>query len=405
MERQRDWKGLRERVTAVLLDWRVVAGTLLALSAVAAIQQFLLGPKDFKGTLYTHFNNYRIYKLSFLHLVRGQDLYVRHTLEHWDLFKYSPTFAALMAPFSLLPDAIGLVLWNLLNAGVLVLALDRLEVLTPRSRALLGWFLVPEALTAFQNLQANVLVAGLVILAYSFLESDRPGWGSLLIVTAFYVKVYPALAALLFLLYPRKGRFVLWSLLWLALLGALPLLFVTPDRFREIYADWIQLLGSDRSVLTGISVMRILHSWFSLELSKLQVTLVGAAIGLVPLLRRSAHGDPGFRLVFLASLLIWMVIFNHTAESATYAVAVCGVGLWYFTRPRSRRELALLGLAFLLTSMSPRFPHFLVLELVEPYALKALPCLLIWLVAIWELATWERPAPVLIASTPRESRA
>jgi hypothetical protein len=388
-----------------LLDWRLVAGTLLALAAIAGIQQFLLGTQDFKGTLYTHFNNYRIYKFSFLHLVGGQDLYARHPLEHWDLFKYSPTFAALMAPFALLPDAVGLVLWNLLNAGVLVLALHRLELLTPRSRALLGWFLVPEALTAFQNLQANVLVAGLAILAYTFLESDRTAWGSLLIVTAFYVKVYPALAALLFLLYPRKWRFVLWSMLWLALLGALPLLFVTPEHLRSTYESWIRLLTSDRSALTGLSVMGILHSWFNLGFAKNQVALVGAAIGLVPLLRTRAHSDPRFRLAFLASLLIWMVIFNHAAESATYAVAVCGVGLWYFIRPRGLRDTLLLGLAFLLTSMSPRFPHALVIGLVEPYALKALPCFLIWLVAIWELATWEHPAPAAIASTPPAGRA
>ncbi|MEG2849443.1 MAG: hypothetical protein RR880_04335, partial [Bacteroidales bacterium] len=43
--------------------------------------------------------------------------------------------------------------------------------------------------------------------------------------------------------------------------------------------------------------------------------------------------------------------------------------------------------AFILTSMSPSdlFPRYLKIHYVYPYALKALPCVLIWLKLTYEL--------------------
>ncbi len=380
----------RERLTVFFVDPANVAWTLVVLSVVAGHQQYLLGPKVMGGGIYrgvyTHYNNFVIYERSFLHLLHGQDLYVRYPAEHWDLFKYSPTFAALLAPFAILPDVVGIVLWNVLNAAVFVLALAKLPVLSPRSKALLGLVLVPDFLTAVQNTQANVLLAGLVVLAFALLEESRPGWAALAIAVGFYVKLYPALGALLFLLYPRKVRFLASLAGWLLLLGAVPLVVGPPVRLLALYESWLRLLFADREALTGLSVMGWLHGWFGLDPSKTLVVLVGGVLLLAPLLRSGSYGRPTFRLLFLASLLVWMVIFNHAAESATFFIAMCGVGLWYFAKARRRGEAALFGLAFLFTSMSPRFPNFVIERVVQPYALKAVPCILVWLALLIELA-------------------
>jgi glycosyl transferase family 87 len=377
----------RERLEPFLAEPRNVCGLLLALSVVAALQQWLLGPKAMGDGLYTHFNNYRIYQASFRHLLAGGDLYVRHPAEHWDLFKYSPAFAASMAPFSALPDVVGLVLWNLLNAAVFVIALAMLPVLPPRSKALLGLLLVPDFLTAVQNTQANVLVAGLVLLAFVLLERDRPGWAALALACGFYVKLYPVLGALAFVFYPRRLRFLGALGAWLLVLGALPLAFVPPDGLRALYESWFRLLLADRDVLTGLSVMGILHGWLGLDPPKTLVVLAGGGVLLLPALNVAAWGRPAFRLLFVASLLVWMVIFNHAAESATFFIAMCGVGLWYFARPRRPKEAALLVFALLLTSMSPRLPAAVIEHVVQPYALKAVPCLLVWIAIVVELVS------------------
>lgn len=60
-------------------------------------------------------NNFLIFRASYSHLLAGRDLYVAYPAEHVDLFKYSPTFALLFAPFAWLPFAWALLAWNLIN--------------------------------------------------------------------------------------------------------------------------------------------------------------------------------------------------------------------------------------------------------------------------------------------------
>jgi hypothetical protein len=95
-----------------------------------------------------------------------------------------------------------------------------------------------------------------------------------------------------------------------------------------------------------------------------------------------------------------MVVFNHTAESATYAIAVTGVALAYFAGPRRPLDQVLLGFVFLLTSMSPRFPRSWVHQVVEPYALKAVPCILFWAATVWHLVARPAPSPPPPAGEP-----
>jgi hypothetical protein len=379
------------RFRAALLEPRTVGWVMVGVAVAAALQQYLLGPKMMGSTPATHYNNYRIFEQSFWHLLRGADLYGPHPLEHADLFKYSPTFAALMAPFAVLPDVVGLVLWNALNGVVLALALAHLPLLDPRQKALAGWFVLREFLTSAQGTQANILVTGLIVLVLVALEADRPGWAALAVATAFYVKVYPAAAALLFLLYPRKARFLAWSAVWVLVLGALPLLLVSLDRLVECYAGWWRLLMADQTAKDGLSVMRTLRAWLHLDPPKAAVAIAGAAILAAPLVRLRAHRDPTFRLLFLASILIWVIIFNHMAESATFVLAVTGVAIWYFARPRGRGALVLLALVLVFTSFSPSFPDSFVVEVAGPNAWKAIPCILVWLVLTWELATGSFP--------------
>jgi glycosyl transferase family 87 len=242
-----------------------------------------------------------------------------------------------------------------------------------------------------------VLVAGLVLLAFALLERGRPGWAALAVACGFYLKLYPALGALVFVFYPRRLRFLGALGVWLLALGAVPLAFVSPEQLRALYESWFRLLLADREVLTGLSVMGILHGWFGFDPPKTLVVLAGGAILLAPALDVAAWRRPAFRLLFVASLLVWMVIFNHAAESATFFIAMCGVGLWWFARPRGPAEGALLAAAFLLTSMSPRLPAVVVDRVVEPYALKAVPCVVIWLAIVLELASSRRAGRAALA--------
>src|SRR5215217_6683029 len=70
-----------------------------------------------------HNNNFSIFRAASLHLLHGQDLYGPYPAEHFDFYKYSPTFALLFLPFALPPFAVAMALWNALNAGALYVAI------------------------------------------------------------------------------------------------------------------------------------------------------------------------------------------------------------------------------------------------------------------------------------------
>ena len=92
----------------------------------------------------------------------------------------------------------------------------------------------------------------------------------------------------------------------------------------------------------------------------------------------------------LASVLMFVVLFSTGSESSGYSIAFVGIVVWYTAAPwlRTRWDVALLVLAFVLSSLSPSdlFPAYLRREWVQPYALKALPVTLIWLKLCYEMA-------------------
>jgi hypothetical protein len=77
---------------------------------------------------------------------------------------------------------------------------------------------------------------------------------------------------------------------------------------------------------------------------------------------------------------------------------MAGIGLWYFSQESTPWHRALLWFAFLLVSVSyselvpPGFRD----RYINPYALKALPVVVIWCVAVAELTLRRGRAP-----TPR----
>ena len=73
-------------------------------------------------------NNFRIFRAASRHLIAGSDLYAAYPAEHFDFYKYSPTFALLFAPFAYVPFPLAMLLWNALNAGALYVALGAVSL-------------------------------------------------------------------------------------------------------------------------------------------------------------------------------------------------------------------------------------------------------------------------------------
>jgi hypothetical protein len=110
---------------------------------------------------------------------------------------------------------------------------------------------------------------------------------------------------------------------------------------------------------------------------------------LLPLIRTRMYQVRQFRLLALASILVWVVIFNHKAESSTFILAMAGASLWLVSGPTKVLNIVLFALAVLLVTLLPGvlFPKALREQFVEPYLLRALPYVLIWLKIIYDMMT------------------
>jgi hypothetical protein len=88
---------------------------------------------------------------------------------------------------------------------------------------------------------------------------------------------------------------------------------------------------------------------------------------------------------------MFVVLFSTGSESSGYIIALVGVVIWYTACPwqRTRWDIFLMVFVFILSSLSPSdlFPAFLRKQYVQPYALKALPVVLVWFQLCYEMLT------------------
>jgi hypothetical protein len=339
------------------------------------------------------FGNFDIFRHSFVHLVDGSGLYRHYPDEPGDLFKYSPAFALAMAPFWLMPKWLGLPVWSLLNALAPALAVNRMA-LSREARAFILLFSTVELFISLQNLQSNGLVVALMIGTFVALERDRPVVAALLVGLAFHIKLFGIAAAVLCVFYRRRTIFLLASLMITTALGLLPASVTGFEGLVSQYRGWLDMVGHDQ-LPNNVSLMGFLDVWFGLKLPNAWLQIVGIAVLAAPLLRKQRWADFGWRLTYLSSVLMWVVVFNHKTESPTFAIAMFGVALWAVVEPPSLARSVLLAVAFVLTSLSSTdvVPRRLRQEFVRPLAIKAVPIFVLWPLSVWRLLAGRRGEP------------
>ena len=292
------------------------------------------------GGFYSHYNNYIIFKQSFFHLIARQDLYIHYPLEQYDLFKYPPTFALLFAPFSMLPDYLGYSVWTALNLLLPVFAIYKLQGVSSRVKAAMSALLLLEGFTSALNSQSNGLMLGLLLFAFVALQNGKISQAVLFIWLTAFIKLFGVLFFAMLLVFPGAFRKSLVRIpLIFVVLYLLPLPILGWDGLQKQYASMFNLLAHDHGYFVKYSVMGWLKQWFGLKPNKNLVLMLGLGMQCIPLLilivkqklwrngsleRLNPDSLERWQFLFAASWLLWMVIFNHMAESATYVIAVGG---------------------------------------------------------------------------------
>lgn len=361
--------------------WLVYLLTALVVSSL----KFSVGTN---ASGYTAYENYIIFKNAFSHLVQGQNPYAAYPAEQWDLYKYSPAFALVMAPFSWLPNWLGLQLWNLVNALPLLAAVLALPLIDAPKRRFMAWFILPELVISMQNSQSNGLTAALLLWAFIALEKQRTFSAAAYAAAGGFLKIFGIFAAAPAMVYPTSRSFMVALAAWSVLLLLVPLIVLTPGQLWQVYVWWWELLREDHNASIGLSVLGWLQTWFGWQAPKMWVTLSGLLVLATSVFAVYRLPSAVNRCLLWAGMLIWVVIFNHKAESPTFVIALCGVALWYLAdeKPAVWKKI-LFWTAFALASLSPTdiFPRMIREQWVQPYVLKAIPCIVIWIIITWQL--------------------
>jgi len=362
---------------------RLVLALYVASAALVTVQQALLG----------HSNNLSIFRSASLNLLAGRDLYAAHPEQHLDFYKYSPTFALLFAPLAYLPFALAFLCWSLLNGLLLWYALDRL--LPERQATIALALLYLEVLLALQYGQSNALVAALMILGFVAFEGRRQLGAALSITVGAAVKLFPLAGLSLAALYPRRLRFGAIAVGVLAVAVVLPLVVIPPADLLAQYRSWHAIEAKD-TLLRGYSLMHYVHDWFGVNWPNWPQQAVGTALLLLPLALRSDRWEAlEFRRLFLCSLLVYSVLFNHASESPSFVVAYAGIVIWYVSSPPSPLRTAVMALTLLVmvvhdVDVVPRWVKY---DILVPYRIKGIPGLVAWFVMQWELLVTARSTP------------
>lgn len=309
--------------------WWIVAGYVL----IALVSTYQRGIASRAHTTFP------IFRQSFPHLLHGTNLYALYPHETgarpFDLFKYSPTAAMLLAPLAAVPFVPALLAWDLLNALLLFWAVTR--VLAGRAATLALALLLPQVLAAVQSSSSNALVAALLILAFAALEDGRQLRGAAAIGIGAALKIFPLAGVVFAALRPRRPRFVLRLIAVAVVLALLPLLAVPPAVLLREYRWWVDILLRDAADLRfGDSLIAVLRRLTDGAWPSWPLQLTGTLALLAPVVaHRAAWTDPAFRRLFLCSLLVYVVLFNHQAEPQSYVIAATGLAIWYVTGPRT----------------------------------------------------------------------
>jgi hypothetical protein len=325
-------------------------------------------------------NNFRIFRAASRHLFAGLDLYAAYPAEHFDFYKYSPTFALLFAPFAYVPFAAAMLVWNALNAGALYVALG---LVLPRRAATVARAIVfLDMLGSLQNVQSNALVAALIVFTFAAYERHHTALGSLAAITGTYIKLFPLAGVSFAIFHPRKVRVAVALVLGMVLFAVLPALVTSPHGLLAQYASWRAIEARD-SFNRGYTVMQMIELVTSAGLPNWPIQLAGVLILLAPVvIQRWRWHDWDLRRLYLCSVLVFCLIFNHQAESPTFVVTIAGVAIWFAAIPRpSRWEWALLGIVVVLTilSSSDLMPRAIQRDFFDRYRFKTVPLIAVWI--------------------------
>jgi len=309
-----NWKSLSfERKTAVIF---------IAALMVACISPVIHAPH----------NNYTAFNSGTLDILGLVDPYPPVGASPGDAgnwFLYSPTFAVFFLVFSTKGAGMyaGVYLWLMLNLFTFFFGFfSILRHIEPKASALTGWWFAAGMALMFNelqgtllNLQSNCLMVGLTMMGTAMYMERRFAFSSFLLAVGVSFKLFPlVMALLLFLEFNR--RFILSFFGFLALLTALPLVFIPPDFYLSIAGHWLKFILAEPAHPDFLGFYpTLLYYGTDPGRQNFFMFMMANALGIAYVARAVfVNGRKEFPRLLLPLALAFIVVFNNRAEKPSF---------------------------------------------------------------------------------------
>jgi len=356
------------------------------LAIVATLKQLRSGAEH---------NNYLIFTHTFYHALDRLNLYLRYPAEYGDMNHYGPLFALIIAPFTLFPKFVGMFLWQIVNISALFYAVSTLPLKNPKVTAVY-WIISNELLSSLFSFQINPSITAIIILSYTMINKKNNFFAAFLIFLGTYIKLYGIVGLAFFFFVKEKPKFIAYCVFWAVVFLILPMFFFTPEYIIQCYKDWSVSLAAkqlENATLVSwqdVSIMGIFRRTLQdPTIPNWPFLLGGIILFCLPYLRIKQYRSETFRLMYLASTLIFTVVFSNSSESQTYIIAFTGVAIWFIIQDRPVKPeiiaLFIFSIIFTTLALTDFIPRYIRDNYIMRYSLKALPCALIWFYLSYQL--------------------
>jgi hypothetical protein len=175
------------------------------------------------------------------------------------------------------------------------------------------------------------------------------------------------------------------------------MLISSPAFVIDSYKDWytalveknqenLSMIVTKQDISVGGMIKRLTHHY---DFNDMIVMAVAAVTLLTEMIIAFFTATKKIWLLLLSSLLLGIVLFSSSSESATYIIALAGIGIWYVAsvpdHPKTVSVLTLLAVFFTSICSTDLVPHYIKSHYIIGYSLKALPCFLVWLFIAWQM--------------------
>lgn len=372
----------------LISDYRIIFVIYIIVSAVTAYSKYKRGTGGY--------NNYLIFKGVFYNTLQEKNIFLQYPDLFFDSNHYGVFFSLLIAPFAMMPDGFGAVLWNVAITLVFLYAIYKLPF-SNRKKSFFAWLCLQEFITAATYFQFNIILTGLLMLSAIYIYERKEAQSAFSILIGTFVKVYGIVGLSAFFFIKNKFKFILSFIILAILFFVLPMLISSPKFGVQSYIDWYvslsgknlenQALGTRQDYsLMGV-VRRILQNP---NISNLLFLIPGAIVFMLPYLRIKQYKYLPFQLMILASTLLFVVLFSSGSESPTYIIAVAGVMIWFLMQKKlTKMDIGLLIFVMIFTcfAFSDLFPKSIKEGIFIKYSTKAIPCIMVWFRVMYELLT------------------